>query len=193
MTTRYLRLRINNCSHLIQPLLDTTILSLMGWFHVILGWLHVFGGFKSVFGLLVLCLRDFDWLWQYDVIVLYMQSTFSVFLSLSQWSVSLWWSVLSELWWVGGFSLCLGITFNTLRKQIACLDPWKIPRTVSEDCHAFCVSWASSRLIWGSWGWKKGPNKSSYTSNGQYGSMKDWYWWVSAHTDFSFWNREEQP
>ena len=45
-----------------------------------------------------------------------------------------------------------------------------------------CVGTVRSRLILGPFGWKKGPSMSSYTSNVQYGSIKEWYWWVSANS-----------
>ena len=55
---------------------------------------------------------------------------------------------------------------------------------MTEDDHVFCVEWVSSRLIW--WvcdlEWKNGPNEWTYTSNQQYGSTKEWYWWISSNT-----------
>ena len=53
-----------------------------------------------------------------------------------------------------------------------------------ENCHAFCVGWASSSwlLFCVCLGWKKDPNESSYTSHVQYESIQDSYWWVSANT-----------
>jgi hypothetical protein len=49
--------------------------------------------------------------------------------------------------------------------------------------HALCcVGTVRWRLILGCLAWKKGPNMSSYTFNGRYGSMKEWCWGVSAIT-----------
>jgi hypothetical protein len=41
---------------------------------------------------------------------------------------------------------------------------------------------ASSGLVWVCLWWRKGPHEPSYTSHGQYGSVKVWYWCVSAIT-----------
>jgi hypothetical protein len=66
------------------------------------------------------------------------------------------------------------------------LDPWETPKTVSKMPCFICVGWVSS-WSWGCWGRKKGSSESSYTSHVHYGSITDWYWWVSANLDLDPW------
>jgi hypothetical protein len=60
---------------------------------------------------------------------------------------------------------------------------------LSQTCHAFELKSARSRPIWGGLKCENSPNMSSYTFNGQYGSIKEWSWGVSAITVYQIHGR----